>query len=1158
MQQENRIDVDTSSHHEDDVAPTKPQHEMGSTETEETKPFDGSKSTLGCSDDGSVDSHCTSIINPPWHKGAPSTDYDGTKSVGTAATETRKEYDLSAPTRGVARGSLPDTMINHDEGPLKGKDGDAKQESSADDGGNSKAPQSHIFIFSESNGRIKPSSSIDIQDENTNQSKIVGSLKDDAVHEESKETDLLTTSKPGATTSSVGTRSIARSIGTRSIPSSKHSGALSSEHDTSTSTRPTSNLKNNHLERQIEERVHSGIASASVAASVSTSSTNQARISDMNRRISQKISGASTKNLKTDSPTKRQRLQDMNKRIMEKVNSGRSLQSEASSNMGKVQSMQALNKRIYEKVNSNSTLSTLKSESAESLDKLNKRINEKMNGSKLVNSRGAASRTRSLDELNKRINGKVNSSRTLISESSRTSSSSSRGRTLEDINRRIHGKVRGSNSNRTLKSDSSSSREKSLIDIDRRIDGKLSNLPHMNMRGDIGQKYGSGRSIVTASESESSRERALRDLDKRLSQKMKTNSGILSTSSRASTSNRSYASGRGSRGRQKKRVSWNPSASVNGSVNEDGSVSNSMTQRGFHESSGSLAGSAGGNAWDFFAHQQSDADEETSCSNGKNSGPLPGRRRKNEKVPDHYMTMATEFNAPDYRADSTHLLPTHHEPTQLHYNPDDTQSHRTVKSTVNFSRIWLGIAVATALIVGITIPLVLSKSSKTTISVDDSSPTMAPIVDRRQYFPSFFAALLLVSSREVLLDESTPQSEALRWLAYEDDFHLVPSIDGPHGELFQRYAVLVLHFSQKNWIGYNTWADPEEHECDWGFLECESMEVYHDDPIKNWSTSHTASSGPPRIVTGIKFRNAGMEGALASEIGLLTHLRSLNIARNKISEPLPDTIYTLTNLEELWIEENTIGGHIDPRIENLTKLTKLSVHDCKLVGTIPAALKQLGNLEMLYTHDNELEGNILDIITSLPNLAETNNGRNRYSGTLPRTLGSLKKLEYLDASYNDYVGVIPPEVGQLTNLRYLSLQYNRLEGEMPFQIGNMKNLEGIRLNNNVIVGEIPASFGKLTKLRFLNLSHNYISGEVPSDLSSLSDLIQLALLDNQISGMIPEDFRKLINLEQLYIQDNQLGGPISDSSSLCELRDGKLKILEADCQSTCSCCTKCH
>ena len=220
---------------------------------------------------------------------------------------------------------------------------------------------------------------------------------------------------------------------------------------------------------------------------------------------------------------------------------------------------------------------------------------------------------------------------------------------------------------------------------------------------------------------------------------------------------------------------------------------------------------------------------------------------------------------------------------------NDGESLASMKSTVHHTnKIWLGLAIALALVIGITVPLLMSKSSKTTISVDpeaELSPSFAPSEDRRQHLPSFFAALLLVSSREELLDQNSPQSKALTWLVFKDDLRLIPSIDGPHGELFQRYALLVLNFSQKNGIDRGSWVDPSLHECDWGYLKCEHTESanenegknfvssFSDDHVNKWASSqHIGSTVPFRMVTGINLKNTGMDGTLVNEIGLLSNL----------------------------------------------------------------------------------------------------------------------------------------------------------------------------------------------------------------------------------------------------------------------------------------------
>lgn len=83
--------------------------------------------------------------------------------------------------------------------------------------------------------------------------------------------------------------------------------------------------------------------------------------------------------------------------------------------------------------------------------------------------------------------------------------------------------------------------------------------------------------------------------------------------------------------------------------------------------------------------------------------------------------------------------------------------------------------------------------------------------------------LLLPISGELLLDESTPQYEALTWLAESDKFFLGFWDDGPvpdhiHTRVVERYIMVVLYFSTNGpvaWTGDHRFLNPRESICAW-------------------------------------------------------------------------------------------------------------------------------------------------------------------------------------------------------------------------------------------------------------------------------------------------------------------------------------------------------
>ena len=196
-----------------------------------------------------------------------------------------------------------------------------------------------------------------------------------------------------------------------------------------------------------------------------------------------------------------------------------------------------------------------------------------------------------------------------------------------------------------------------------------------------------------------------------------------------------------------------------------------------------------------------------------------------------------------------------------------------------------------------------------------------------------------------------------------------------------------------------------------------------------------------------------LAGTLPSEIGNLTHLKSLYLDRSQLSGPIPVEI---GNLKELEVAR--FGGN--------------------QFNSLPAELGNLSNLMFLEVWGNQL------------------------SGEIPVELGSLSKLQVLNLSSNELTGSIPPELGNLQNLTNLHLSDNQLSGPIPPELGNLYILNELNLSSNQLSGSIPAEFGNLTNLYLLDLSYNQLTGEVPAALAS-APISDLKLWGNQLYGTIP-------------------------------------------------------
>jgi hypothetical protein len=328
-----------------------------------------------------------------------------------------------------------------------------------------------------------------------------------------------------------------------------------------------------------------------------------------------------------------------------------------------------------------------------------------------------------------------------------------------------------------------------------------------------------------------------------------------------------------------------------------------------------------------------------------------------------------------------------------------------------------------------------------------------------------------VTNIDILLDPSTPQGMAFRYMADEDPYN--PCLTS----VKQRYGLITLYYSTngETWTTSDGWLG-ETQECEWFGVICANV----DDRSQ---------------VTGLRLGKI-----LGSEIHVFTKkLQGLILcfsstldfaspAINKLDGPIPDEISTLIMTEELDFFANALSGTIPRGITNLTSMALFDVSENLLTGEpFPASVVGLGQLQIYRIGSNKLVGPIPSEITGLTSLKELSAFNNGLNGTLPTELGVLRQLESLFLSGNELVGSIPSELGRLP-LRALRLQDNFFQGEVPSDLFNIGSLEIIRLESNFFFGPLPATIGQLTNLKDFRVDNNNLSGQIPTEIGFLTNL----------------------------------------------------------------------
>ena len=223
-----------------------------------------------------------------------------------------------------------------------------------------------------------------------------------------------------------------------------------------------------------------------------------------------------------------------------------------------------------------------------------------------------------------------------------------------------------------------------------------------------------------------------------------------------------------------------------------------------------------------------------------------------------------------------------------------------------------------------------------------------------------------------------------------------------------------------------------------------------------------ATDGRPKRVQQLTLHDRTLNGSIPAELGELSQLRALRLARNELSGAIPAELGNLTWLRHLDLGANRLSGAIPAELGGLMSLGHLDLGENRLSGAIPAELRNL-----LYLHNLYLDGN-------------------RLEGAIPPLLRELTRLEALHLQENQLSGEIPPQLGSLTALWTLRLDGNRLEGAIPTTLGNLRELHTLYLADNLLEGPIPTQLGGLLNLRRVYLKNNSgLTGCLPGRLVNL-------------------------------------------------------------------------
>lgn len=178
------------------------------------------------------------------------------------------------------------------------------------------------------------------------------------------------------------------------------------------------------------------------------------------------------------------------------------------------------------------------------------------------------------------------------------------------------------------------------------------------------------------------------------------------------------------------------------------------------------------------------------------------------------------------------------------------------------------------------------------------------------------------------------------------------------------------------------------------------------DPCSNPHITHflCGLSCTGNRVTQLTFDRPGYTGTLSPLISQLTQLVTIDLSENKLSGPIPISLFTLPNLQTLILRSNLFSGAIPPAISNLKSIQTLDIAHNSISGSLPDTFSLLG-LTRLDLSFNKLTGSIPKLPKNLIELAIKSN---LLSGNLlKQSFSELTQLEVVELSENMLTGTIP-------------------------------------------------------------------------------------------------------------------------------------------------------
>ena len=223
-----------------------------------------------------------------------------------------------------------------------------------------------------------------------------------------------------------------------------------------------------------------------------------------------------------------------------------------------------------------------------------------------------------------------------------------------------------------------------------------------------------------------------------------------------------------------------------------------------------------------------------------------------------------------------------------------------------------------------------------------------------------------------------------------------------------------------------SWQDEEDHLTG----ELPDFTVWPNLEHLNVARNRINGSFPvlPDSLVVLRLHENRIDGEMPSSLGQFPRLMMLDVANNRLSGPLPETLPD--TLVSLKMTENQFTGPIHGmewfgHYEGPRALQELRLGGNRLTGLIPPELGQLGELLVLDLRNNLLEGSMEIFVEGIDDgnkLVNLNLAGNGITGTIPEGISKLHSFQ------DDYE---PPPFWEGQKAAVFDISNNKLQGQIP-------------------------------------------------------------------------------------------------------------------------------